>query len=178
MHCKLCFSHRTAKYTLLTFLPLNLLEQFRRVANAYFLIVLFLCYVMPSAPVDPNTWVTSVVFVFGITMVKQGYEDLRRYLNDRCDILVLNSVIHWWFLKIPPSKLPRISFNSMLHFRRSNHRPVKIIKDGNVVHTNSERICVGDIILLSENEVCPCDAVLLSSSHESHQVSLIQWIVN
>ena len=57
----------------------------------------------------------------------------------------------------------------MLHFRRSNHRPVKIIKDGNVVHTNSERICVGDIILLSENEVCPCDAVLMSSSHESHQ---------
>ena len=89
-----CFSHRTAKYTLLTFLPLNLLEQFRRVANAYFLIVLFLCYVMPSAPVDPNTWVTSVVFVFGITMVKQGYEDLRRYLNDRCAILNLNSVIH------------------------------------------------------------------------------------
>ena len=38
---------------------------------------------MPSTPVDPNTWVTSVVFVFGITMVKQGYEDLRRYLNDR-----------------------------------------------------------------------------------------------
>ena len=38
---------------------------------------------MPSAPVDPNTWVTSVVFVFGITMIKQGYEDLRRYLNDR-----------------------------------------------------------------------------------------------
>ena len=66
----------------------------------------------------------------------------------------------------------------MLHFRRSNHRPVKIIKDGNVVHTNSERICVGDIILLSENEVCPCDAVLLSSSHESHQASHIQLIVN
>ena len=38
---------------------------------------------MPSAPVDPNTWVTSVVFVFGITMIKQGYEDVRRYLNDR-----------------------------------------------------------------------------------------------
>ena len=90
-----CFSHRTAKYTLLTFLPLNLLEQFRRVANAYFLIVLFLCYVMPSAPVDPNTWVTSVVFVFGITMVKQGYEDLRRYLNDRCSILASNFVIYF-----------------------------------------------------------------------------------
>ena len=80
----LIFRHRTAKYTLLTFLPLNLLEQFRRVANAYFLVVLFLCYVMPASPVDPNTWVMSVVFVFGITMIKQGYEDIRRYINDRC----------------------------------------------------------------------------------------------
>ena len=90
---------------------------------------------MESAPVDPNTWVTSVVFVFGITMVKQGYEDLRRYLNDR----------------------------------RTNRRPIKIIKDGALTNTTSEKICVGDIISLSEDEVVPCDAIVLSSSHDSNQ---------
>ena len=75
--------NKSAKYTLLTFLPLNFLEQFRRVANVYFLIVLFLAYAMHDSPIDPNTWVMSVVFVFGITMIKQGYEDLQRHLNDR-----------------------------------------------------------------------------------------------
>ena len=90
---------------------------------------------MPSTPVDPNTWVTSVVFVFGITMVKQGYEDLRRYLNDR----------------------------------RTNRRPIKIIKNGVIKNTTSENICVGDIISLSEDEVVPCDAIVLSSSHDSNQ---------
>ena len=90
---------------------------------------------MPSTPVDPNTWVTSVVFVFGITMVKQGYEDLRRYLNDR----------------------------------RTNRRPIKIVKNGALLKTTSENICVGDIISLSEDDVVPCDAIVLSSSHDSHQ---------
>ncbi|KAF0031111.1 hypothetical protein F2P81_015666 [Scophthalmus maximus] len=33
---------KTSKYNLLTFLPLNLFEQFRRLANAYFLFLLFL----------------------------------------------------------------------------------------------------------------------------------------
>lgn len=33
---------RTSKYNLLTFLPLNLFEQFRRLANAYFLFLLVL----------------------------------------------------------------------------------------------------------------------------------------
>ena len=90
---------------------------------------------MPSTPVDPNTWVTSVVFVFGITMVKQGYEDLRRYLNDR----------------------------------RTNRRPIKVVKNGAMMKTTSENICVGDIISLSEDDVVPCDAIVLSSSHDSHQ---------
>lgn len=33
---------KTSKYNLLTFLPLNLFEQFRRLANAYFLFLLVL----------------------------------------------------------------------------------------------------------------------------------------
>lgn len=33
---------KTSKYNLLSFLPLNLFEQFRRLANAYFLFLLIL----------------------------------------------------------------------------------------------------------------------------------------
>lgn len=35
-------SIKTSKYNLLSFLPLNLFEQFRRLANAYFLFLLIL----------------------------------------------------------------------------------------------------------------------------------------
>ena len=34
---------RTAKYTPITFLPLNLFEQFQRLSNFYFLIIRYFC---------------------------------------------------------------------------------------------------------------------------------------
>jgi len=36
---------RTSKYTILTFLPLNLFEQFHRLANVYFLILVILNWI-------------------------------------------------------------------------------------------------------------------------------------
>ena len=38
------------------------------------------------------------------------------------------------------------------------------------MESTAERICVGDIIVLSEDDVVPCDAVILSTSNDSHQV--------
>ena len=55
-------------------------------------------------------------------------------------------------------------------FRHTNHRPVKLIKNGKEKKTTAERICVGDIILLTDGDIVPCDAVVLSTSHDSHQV--------
>lgn len=40
-------SIKTSKYNLFTFLPLNLFEQFQRIANAYFLILLILQASLP-----------------------------------------------------------------------------------------------------------------------------------
>lgn len=46
---------RTTKYTLLTFLPLNLLEQFSRHINRYFLLIACLQLVSAITPVNPGT---------------------------------------------------------------------------------------------------------------------------
>jgi hypothetical protein len=40
-------SIRTSKYTLLTFLPLNLFEQFHRLANFFFILVIILVSFSP-----------------------------------------------------------------------------------------------------------------------------------
>ncbi|WFD42980.1 P-type phospholipid transporter [Malassezia psittaci] len=57
----------SSKYTLYNFIFKNLLEQFRRVANIFFLGVAML----------------PLLFVLAITMVKDGYEDIKRHQSDR-----------------------------------------------------------------------------------------------
>ena len=73
----------TSKYTLITFVPMNLLEQFRRVANSYFLLTFLLTLALPDSPVSPMSWVMSLLTVILVTMAKQGYEDMLRHKSDR-----------------------------------------------------------------------------------------------
>jgi len=72
---------KSSKYTLFSFLPLNLLEQFRRAANFYFLVTMVLTWVI-DAPISPESWLLSLMFVVVITMIKQGYEDYLRHKED------------------------------------------------------------------------------------------------
>ncbi|XP_073831771.1 phospholipid-transporting ATPase IF-like [Musca autumnalis] len=72
---------KTNKYTLLTFLPLNMLEQFRRIANVYFLVMTIASFLIDS-PVSPMTALVPLLFVIIVTAVKQAYEDFLRHKSD------------------------------------------------------------------------------------------------
>ncbi|XP_018795585.1 PREDICTED: probable phospholipid-transporting ATPase IF isoform X3 [Bactrocera latifrons] len=72
---------KSTKYTLITFLPQNLLEQFQRIANFYFLIMTIISLLIDS-PVSPLTSLLPLVFVIALTAAKQGYEDFLRYRTD------------------------------------------------------------------------------------------------
>ncbi|GLT73126.1 hypothetical protein SLA2020_450040 [Shorea laevis] len=72
---------RTTKYTLASFLPKSLFEQFRRVANFYFLVTAILSYTALS-PYSASSAVLPLVIVIGATMVKEGIEDWRRKQQD------------------------------------------------------------------------------------------------
>lgn len=74
---------RSSKYNPLTFIPVNFMEQFRRMANIYFAFTLIIAFAMPDSPVDPKSWILSFGFVVVVTMMKQGYEDYLRHVNDR-----------------------------------------------------------------------------------------------
>ncbi|XP_061364653.1 putative phospholipid-transporting ATPase 9 [Gastrolobium bilobum] len=72
---------RTTKYTLATFLPKSLFEQFRRVANFYFLV----CGILSFFPVSPYSAISNVVplvVVVAATMGKEAVEDWRRKKQD------------------------------------------------------------------------------------------------
>ncbi|KAH3766896.1 transmembrane protein [Pelomyxa schiedti] len=74
---------RTTKYTLLTFLPKNLFEQYRRATNLYFLLVVIITCIPQISPMSPVTSILPTAFVLLVTMLKEGYEDFRRYQADK-----------------------------------------------------------------------------------------------
>lgn len=73
----------TAKYTTLTFLPKNLFEQFRRVANMFFLFMAIIQLTPLFTVGSPFLTVFPLCFVVGVTAIKDGFEDYKRHVEDR-----------------------------------------------------------------------------------------------
>ncbi|KAH8387960.1 hypothetical protein KR093_010578 [Drosophila rubida] len=138
---------KSTKYTLLTFLPQNLLEQFRRIANFYFLVMTIISLLigkpddcqlnaysnsksLADSPVSPMTSLLPLVFVIAVTAAKQGYEDVLRYRTD--------NVV--------------------------NRSPVTIIRNGVEAIIQSQNVAPGDLIVVERDCDVPCDLVLLRST--------------
>ncbi|PKU70255.1 probable phospholipid-transporting ATPase 8 [Dendrobium catenatum] len=71
----------TAKYTTMNFVPKSLFEQFRRVANVFFLVVAFVSFT-PLAPYRAVSIALPLFFVVSATMAKEAVEDWRRKQQD------------------------------------------------------------------------------------------------
>ena len=76
-------SIRTTKYTILTFLPRNLFEQFHRLANVYFLFIVILNWVPAVNAFGREVAMLPLIFVLGVTSIKDAYEDRRRAKQDK-----------------------------------------------------------------------------------------------
>ncbi|KAK9764787.1 hypothetical protein K7432_007425 [Basidiobolus ranarum] len=70
------------KYTVLSFLPKNLLEQFSRFMNLYFLLIACLQLNSSLTPVNPLTTWTPLIMIFSISAMKEGLDDYQRYKSD------------------------------------------------------------------------------------------------
>lgn len=81
----------TSKYTILTFVPRNLLEQFRRVANCFFLFINILQFFPQFSTINPGLVMLPLIVVLAVTGTKDAYEDIKRHQADRS---VNNSIVH------------------------------------------------------------------------------------
>ncbi|XP_053730137.1 phospholipid-transporting ATPase IC [Synchiropus splendidus] len=85
---------KTYKYNVITFLPLNLYEQFKRAANLYFLALLILQVIPDISTLPWYTTLIPLVVVLGVTAIKDLVDDLARHRMDkeinnrRCDVLL------------------------------------------------------------------------------------------
>uniref|UniRef100_A0AAY4D1C5 Phospholipid-transporting ATPase n=1 Tax=Denticeps clupeoides TaxID=299321 RepID=A0AAY4D1C5_9TELE len=84
---------RSYRYTVLTFLPLNLYEQFQRFANIFFLLVVILQCVPAIATIPWYTTLLPLIIVLSVRGMKDLSADLARRRSDSqinsrpCDVL-------------------------------------------------------------------------------------------
>lgn len=57
-------------------MPYNLLEQFQRIANFYFLILLLLQLIPAISSLTPVTTAIPLIGVLALTAVKDAYDDI------------------------------------------------------------------------------------------------------
>uniref|UniRef100_A0A671USA4 Phospholipid-transporting ATPase n=1 Tax=Sparus aurata TaxID=8175 RepID=A0A671USA4_SPAAU len=119
----------SSKYTVWNFLPKNLFEQFRRIANFYFLII-FLVQVIVDTPTSPVTSGLPLFFVITVTAIKQGYEDWLRHKAD-------NEV----------NKYPVTVLENGCRIRKESEK----IKVGDVVEVEEDETFPCDLILLQSS---------------------------
>ena len=67
---------KTSKYTVLTFVPLNLIEQFMRAANVYFLFISGLQQIPGISPTGRWTTLGPLLVVLAFTALKEAFEDI------------------------------------------------------------------------------------------------------
>ena len=76
-------SIRTCQYTLLTFLPLALMNQFKTAFNWFFLIYNIIAVIPELSDLEPAAEVTPFIVVLILNLIKEAIEDYRKYDNDK-----------------------------------------------------------------------------------------------
>ncbi|TKR68360.1 hypothetical protein L596_024351 [Steinernema carpocapsae] len=83
----------TTKYNVLTFIPLNLFYQLRRLANIYFLFIAGLNFAPQIAATNRYAGLAPISIIMLLTALKDLFEDFRRHREDK---KINTSTCHVW----------------------------------------------------------------------------------
>lgn len=124
----------SSRYTLINFLPKSLLEQFRRLANVYFIVIGIIAIIgyyssAYETAVQPAGILGPVVIVVLISVIKDGVEDVKRHQADHA---------------INTRTTQRLDFY------------------GKIEEIEWREIKVGDVLVIMTDEEIPADCVVLS----------------
>lgn len=124
---------KTTRYNLLNFIPKSLLWQFKRAANIYFLIISILT-TTPYSPKNPYSMGATFAAVLIATMIKEGYEDYFRWLQD---VEVNSAKVH-------------IYDTSTANVQDSKARELQV---GDIIQVLQDETIPADIVLLASSDI-------------------------
>ncbi|KAF1943813.1 phospholipid-translocating P-type ATPase [Clathrospora elynae] len=144
---------RSTRYSAWNFVPRQLVAQFSKLANFYFLVISILQMIPGLSTTGQFTTIVPLLFFVTLSIAKEGYDDLRRYRLDKAENNREAQVLR----ASPSSGLKHDSMD-----------------DGSAKSPSSEAlkwetikwqdINVGDIIKLDRNDAAPADLALLHTN--------------
>ncbi|EFX02366.1 haloacid dehalogenase-like protein [Grosmannia clavigera kw1407] len=177
---------RTSRYTVFDFVPKQLMFQFTRVGNFYFLCV-GIPQTIPGVSTTGNftTIIPLLVFV-ALTVLKEGYDDYKRHCLDNIENASIATVLRpidelpqhgqkWWsaFVALLLSLLSRLIGRRKSRFTSGNvgGRRKHVVDNETFagLHWTGiqwRHIRVGDVVKLSRDEEVPADVLLLHADGE------------
>uniref|UniRef100_A0A5K3EMK7 Phospholipid-transporting ATPase n=2 Tax=Mesocestoides corti TaxID=53468 RepID=A0A5K3EMK7_MESCO len=139
----------TGKYSLVSFIPKFLFEQFRKYANIFFLLVALFQQIPGVSPTGRFTTVVPLTFILCVSAVKEIIEDYARHSADKA------------------------TNNSQTHVLKNGCWETTLWKDvqvGDVVKLSSNSAIPADVVILSTSE--PMSMCYIETSNLDGETSL------
>ncbi|KAG7879865.1 hypothetical protein KL905_001358 [Ogataea polymorpha] len=179
----------SSKYTLLSFLPRQLIAQFSKLANCYFMTVAILQLIPSWSTTGTSTTIIPLSIFISISILREGWDDLRRHKLDKVENNKPGTVLkmgnshyssHYVYSKSTTSfsrlRSSTQSFDTddldsqdenMIFDENSFANEQLLSKEGiSTIRTRWKDIKVGDIVKIDCDEWVPADVVLLTSTND------------
>jgi phospholipid-translocating ATPase len=169
---------RSSRYTLWSFLPMQLLFQFgTKLGNAYFLVIGILQMIPGLSTVGRWTTIVPLAVFVAISIAKEGWDDFQRYSLDKVE----NRSVAWVLSRGVREGQPNPSEKGLQraqkkaarrHKRRQKKDPNvtfaptlreagNLGSDGDWMPVQWQHIRVGDILRLHRDDNVPADMIIL-----------------
>lgn len=189
---------KSNKYTVLDFVPKQLICQFRKLANSYFLIISILQMIPGWSTTGSYTTIIPLLIFISISILREGYDDYKRYKLDFQENKILTTVIfkkgqnkvYSKTLKMATLKFWKTPFmrknlqidrnirtkNKDVFYKKNQSDSSDVFYMGNqnlesdleIKKTEWHNLRVGDLVIISNNEDIPADLLLLTSTNMEH----------
>ena len=118
-------SVRTTQYTIISFLPFAIINQYKNPFNIFFLVEMVIDCIPAISSVSPTTTIMPVVVVLIINLIREAVEDYRKYSNDKLSNEAKNYV--YKLPKFLEQKCYTIKVGNIIKVRKNETIPADLL---------------------------------------------------
>lgn len=161
---------RSSRYTVWDFLPKQLIFQFSRLANFYFLVMGTMQMIPGLSTTGKYTTIVPLAIFVSFSMAKEGYDDYRRYTLDKAEnrssAWVLRGTKDESGMRRPNKLIDRVKKRSDKTDSSRDEEDVieEVQQDGDWMRVEWKDMIVGDIVRLNRDDNVPADLILLHAT--------------